>query len=54
MTWSLLRLIICFKEKRKNSKSRVVVNIDLVGAKFLFPRVVLATEELQESFLQLS
>lgn len=45
-------LIMCIK-KRKHPSPGFVVNIELVGAKFFFPRVVLLMEELQESFLQL-
>lgn len=40
-------------KKRKHPSPGLVVNVDLVGAKFIFPRVVLAMEELQEFFLQL-
>lgn len=50
-TCSVLGLIIYFKE-RKNHPS-LVVNIELVGAKFIFPRVVTVVKGLQETFLQL-
>lgn len=38
-------------KNRKHPSPGLVVNIELVGAKFIFPRVVLVMEELQESFL---
>jgi len=40
-------------KKQKHRSPGLVVNIELVGAKFISPRAVLVMEELQEYFLQL-
>lgn len=51
-TWTLLGSLFVLKI-RKHPNLGLVVNIELVGAKFIFPRVILVMEKLQESFLQL-